>query len=741
MTRINRVVSSLTAAILCLLLLGGLPSAFAETFTTTESMTAVYEFTEDGVTRKEPSATAAYVQTYKKGARINIVAAGKNSAKEEWYKTSDGTYVKGSQIRLFYKQLAKMDEYWWCTKDALVAYQPFDTYETATYSKGTYVHVVAKVQNQSYTWLGIATTSYTWYKLDNGYFICGTQLEFRYKPVSCVTGTYEAINYNGKVVEFCTRPFTENNQGGTIPIGKQVTVIGAVQNSAGNTWYEIKETEGLRKWVWSNCFKKVSTDNITISGGSSGTTSGTPSGNLTKGKSFSLTGTINGTAKITSVTAGVYDSLTGKAVLGPVTVTPNATSLDINKSDINNKLKFANLAVGTYVYKVKATLSTGYSKEVINSMFNVVEASSYPAGPYNYTAEYEVIGSSGQYLRKEPKIVSGNIVKDMAKGTHFWADTSKKYNDGTYTWAPCRLSDGTVGWATLNNLNTPVTSAPSGSYDTEYVVVYSGGLKILNQYNKSSAAIKTMPKNTHFWVDMSTKLHAGIYDWAKSRMADGTVGWVAISNPDYCVPVNNTTTPPTTPPSTSTAQLTATASAMKSDGTFTVTLGIKNNPGEIKGMVISGAHGVSGVSVVKCEKASLIQNMVFLFDQNAPTESFAGVQTFSNDGDLLVYTFKSAAKSNVSITFTCIECKTTSGEITVSPKTVTVAKYSSRVPGDIDGDKDVDIDDVVLLLKKVSRWNVSVVEENCNVDGKGSVDIDDVVLLLKYVSKWNVVIY
>ena len=151
MARINRVVSSLTAAVLCLLLLGGLPSAFAETFTTTESMTAVYEFKENGVTRKEPSTTAAYVKTYNEGARINIVAAGKNSAKEEWYKTSDGTYVKGSQIRLFYKQLAKMDEYWWCTKDALVASQPFDKFQTTTYAKGTYVHVVAKVQNQSYT--------------------------------------------------------------------------------------------------------------------------------------------------------------------------------------------------------------------------------------------------------------------------------------------------------------------------------------------------------------------------------------------------------------------------------------------------------------------------------------------------------------------------------------------------------------------------------------------------------------
>ena len=81
----------------------------------------------------------------------------------------------------------------------------------------------------------------------------------------------------------------------------------------------------------------------------------------------------------------------------------------------------------------------------------------------------------------------------------------------------------------------PAPFPPAGT--TEYEVVYSGGLKINKQYNKTGAAIKTMPKGTHFWADMTTAVKAGNYTWAYSYLPDGTEGWVAVSNPDYCAPV------------------------------------------------------------------------------------------------------------------------------------------------------------------------------------------------------------
>lgn len=76
---------------------------------------------------------------------------------------------------------------------------------------------------------------------------------------------------------------------------------------------------------------------------------------------------------------------------------------------------------------------------------------------------------------------------------------------------------------------------PAGTQ--EYEVVYKSGLKINKQYNKSGVSIKVMPKGTHFWADMSTAVYAGKYTWAYCYMADGTEGWVAISEPSYCVPV------------------------------------------------------------------------------------------------------------------------------------------------------------------------------------------------------------
>jgi len=60
--------------------------------------------------------------------------------------------------------------------------------------------------------------------------------------------------------------------------------------------------------------------------------------------------------------------------------------------------------------------------------------------------------------------------------------------------------------------------------------------------------------------------------------------------------------------------------------------------------------------------------------------------------------------------------------------------------GNVTGDEQgtIDIMDVIRLLKYVSGWDVSIVEENADVNGDGKTNIMDVIRLLKYVSGWNV---
>ena len=61
-----------------------------------------------------------------------------------------------------------------------------------------------------------------------------------------------------------------------------------------------------------------------------------------------------------------------------------------------------------------------------------------------------------------------------------------------------------------------------------------------------------------------------------------------------------------------------------------------------------------------------------------------------------------------------------------------------RLPGDVNRDEKVNTADVLLLLKYVSGWGVSIAEENADVTGDEKINTADVLQLLKYVSGWDV---
>ena len=60
------------------------------------------------------------------------------------------------------------------------------------------------------------------------------------------------------------------------------------------------------------------------------------------------------------------------------------------------------------------------------------------------------------------------------------------------------------------------------------------------------------------------------------------------------------------------------------------------------------------------------------------------------------------------------------------------------VPGDIDGNSNVNLNDVTLLAQYVAKWNVDVNIPALDTDGNGSVNLNDVTRLAQKVAKWNV---
>lgn len=62
------------------------------------------------------------------------------------------------------------------------------------------------------------------------------------------------------------------------------------------------------------------------------------------------------------------------------------------------------------------------------------------------------------------------------------------------------------------------------------------------------------------------------------------------------------------------------------------------------------------------------------------------------------------------------------------------------LPGDVDNDQEVDLDDVNALANYLAGWDVEVNEDVLDVNGDGVLNLKDLVLLAQYVAQWDVTI-
>ena len=62
----------------------------------------------------------------------------------------------------------------------------------------------------------------------------------------------------------------------------------------------------------------------------------------------------------------------------------------------------------------------------------------------------------------------------------------------------------------------------------------------------------------------------------------------------------------------------------------------------------------------------------------------------------------------------------------------------SYIPGDVNGDGKVRLDDAILLRRYVADWDVEINLQAADVNGDGSVKLNDAIILRRYVAGWDV---
>lgn len=207
------------------------------------------------------------------------------------------------------------------------------------------------------------------------------------------------------------------------------------------------------------------------------------------------------------------------------------------------------IADGTVDYVRRVSDST-YNDSVVHVIHVAADGTSFKA-TYGHT--YAVSGlKKGDTVTRGQQI--GNTTHYNSYHLHFAVVWNRQKTPSG--WGGLKsdvLGSSTSTQARLEKLHTygwwepfEFLAAHPSSYSYEpnwvsYEVLWDTGLKMRASASTSATTIEVMPKGTVFKADMNRTATANGYTWAYSQMDDGTSGWVAISNPEYCVEVTANT--------------------------------------------------------------------------------------------------------------------------------------------------------------------------------------------------------
>lgn len=261
----------------------------------------------------------------------------------------------------------------------------------------------------------------------------------------------------------------------------------------------------------------------TISGAS------TPASTMKQGTGMSIYGTISSSQKLTSVTAGIYNS-SNKLVSGK-TVKPNSTTYNLNALD--NDILFSSLSAGSYVYRVTATVSSG-TYTLLESSFKVTGTSS-PSTVAKVSGMTAGTASTCQLSFSWNKVSGATGYQvyycSVYDGTYkkIATVTSPSYTTGT------ALKTGTAYYYKVRALKGSATGAFSSILSTHTLtdktttLTTTGALNIRSQAGTSYSTLLTLPKSAKVTLVCKTKDKSGA-DWYRVQYTKGsatTTGYCA----------------------------------------------------------------------------------------------------------------------------------------------------------------------------------------------------------------------
>ena len=346
-----------------------------------------------------------------------------------------------------------------------------------------------------------------------------------------------------------------------------------------------------------------------------------------------------------------------------------------------------------------------------------------PALPITYTVSYDANGGSGAPA-------SQTKTKDVA----LTLSSTKPTRTG-YTF---------LGWA-ANKTATSAQYQPGGSYTANAAVTLYAVWKT-NDYTVSydanggtgAPAAQTKTHGTALTLSSTKPTRTGytFLGWAASKTATSAQyqpGGSYTANAAvtlYAVWKENAPTYATT--------LTVSSATASQGKEVSLNVSLAGNPGIIginfqitydktRLKLIGYADGAMkdwSVGIGESEKAIWIDEAADVINGNILTLKF---QVLDNapDGlaEVTVTGFKAAALDE-----SAVNANIVAGGVTVT----------SRIPGDVNDDGEVDIFDCVRLKKYLAGFNVTINASNADVNGDGEVDIFDCVRLKKYLAGMSV---
>ena len=188
------------------------------------------------------------------------------------------------------------------------------------------------------------------------------------------------------------------------------------------------------------------------------------------------------------------------------------------------------------------------------------------------------------------------------------------------------------------------------------------------------------------------------------------------------------------------AQLTATASPMQADGTFTVTLRITKNPGfsSIKvyfncssNTVLINDNATTSTGIATGYKPTVGKNKNMIAIVNINGTNITGDGTFAN------VSFNASQIKDSVLNITAEAFDENRMTVPINGYDLTVS-YSPRLPGDADKDGHVDLRDAIYIIQYDCDWDVDIDLSNADVDGIPGVDLRDAILIIQKDCDWDV---